>query len=76
MVKFAGDLQPKQRIYSSYTSDFRSFTEQFVYLETENHVIDVDIGREKGGRDNWYKLDIKQVLKNFFKFLRTCFILF
>lgn len=76
MVKFAGDLQPKQRIYSSYTSDFRSFTEQFVYLETENHVIDVDIVREKGGRDNWYKLDIKQVLKNFFKFLRTCFILF
>nr|WP_321000351.1 hypothetical protein [Blautia coccoides] len=52
MVKFAGDLQPKQRIYSSYTSDFRSFTEQFVYLETENYVIDVDIVREKGGRDN------------------------
>ena len=76
MVKLAGDLQPKQRIYSSYNSDFHSFTEQFVYLETENHVIDVDIVREKGGRDNWNKLDIKQVLKIFFKVLRTCFILF
>ena len=52
MVKLAGDLQPKQRIYSSYNSDFRSFTEQFVYLETEKHVIDVDIVREKGGKDN------------------------
>lgn len=52
MVKLAEDLQPKQRIYSSYNSDFRSFTEQFVYLETEKHVIDVDIVREKGGRDN------------------------
>ncbi|HIW81222.1 MAG TPA: glycoside hydrolase family 43 protein [Candidatus Acetatifactor stercoripullorum] len=49
MVKLAGDTNPKQRIYGAYTRNFREFTEPFVFLEKENHVIDSTIIHVKEG---------------------------
>jgi hypothetical protein len=43
MVKLPGDEKPKQRIYASYTQDFETFTDPFVYIERSNHVIDTTI---------------------------------
>lgn len=43
MVKEPGDSEPKQRIYSAYTKDFREFTTPCKYLEKDNHVIDTTI---------------------------------
>lgn len=48
MVKLEGDTEPKQRIYASHTRDFKSFTEPFIFMEKENHVIDSTIIREGG----------------------------
>lgn len=48
MVKLEKDKEPKQRIYYSYTSDFREFTKAQVYIEQENHVIDTTIIEENG----------------------------
>lgn len=48
MVKNTGDAQGKQRIYAAYTKDFREFSETFLYIERENHVIDTTI-LESGG---------------------------
>ena len=48
MVKLEGDAEPKQRIYASYTRDFKNFTEPFIFLEKENHVIDSTIIYDKG----------------------------
>lgn len=45
MGKLAGEKQPKQRIYGTYTEDFRIFSESFVYMERENHIIDTTIIR-------------------------------
>jgi hypothetical protein len=55
MVRLEGDGEPKQRIYGSYTDDFRSFDEPFVYMEAENHVIDLNIVYENG----WYYRFVK-----------------
>lgn len=43
MVKLPGDEKPKQRIYATYTQDFRLFSKPFVYIERECHVIDTTI---------------------------------
>lgn len=43
MTKKEESEEPKQRIYGSYTKDFKTFSEPFVYLEAENHVIDMNI---------------------------------
>ncbi|MDO5540337.1 MAG: family 43 glycosylhydrolase [Eubacteriales bacterium] len=42
-VKLPGEADSKQRIYGTYTDDFREFTEPFIYMERENHVIDTTI---------------------------------
>lgn len=42
-VQLPGDAEPKQRIYACHTRDFKTFTEPFIYLEKENHVIDSTI---------------------------------
>lgn len=55
MVKLAGDAGPKQRIYGAYTSDFQKFTKPVIYMETQNHVIDMNIVEENG----WYYRFIK-----------------
>lgn len=49
-TKREGQTQGKQRIYAAWTADFRSFSETFLYMERENHVIDITI-LESGG---WY----------------------
>jgi len=47
-VQYPEEQQRKQRIYGVYTKDFREFSEPFVYMERENHVIDTTI-LESGG---------------------------
>lgn len=49
LVFWASMVQDKQRIYASYTKNFRDFTEPFVFLEKENHVIDSTIIRTEEG---------------------------
>lgn len=49
-VREAGEEQPKQRIYGSFTKDFKEFTPAFKYIEREENVIDTDIVWE----DGWY----------------------
>lgn len=48
-TKADGEEEGKFRIYASYTRDFRDFSETFLYMEKENHVIDTTI-LESGGR--------------------------
>lgn len=48
MVKDAEDTESKQKIYASWTKDFRSFSEPFVYMEREQHVIDSTIVENDG----------------------------
>lgn len=43
MVKLEGDENAKQRIYATYTKDFKEFTTPKIYIERENHVIDTTI---------------------------------
>ncbi len=49
LVFWASMVEGKQRIYASYTKDFRSFSEAFLFLEKENHVIDSTIIRTEEG---------------------------
>lgn len=48
MVKLSGDTEAKQRIYGSYTKDFTKFSEPFLMIERENHVIDTTMVRCDG----------------------------
>ena len=48
MVKAPADEEAKQRIYASWTKDFRQFSEPFVYMEREQHVIDSTIVENQG----------------------------
>ena len=50
MTQLEGDSEPKQRIYASYTHDFKNFSQPFVYMERENHLIDTTMAYENG----WY----------------------
>jgi len=61
MVQLPGDAEPKQRIYASYTKDFKSFTEPFIFLEKENHVIDSTIIRTV---DGYYRYTKDETEKN------------
>ncbi len=60
MVKTDADEHPKQRIYAAYTKDFREFTDTFLYIERENHVIDTTI-LESGGR--YYRVSKDETTK-------------
>jgi hypothetical protein len=42
----ARDRYSKQRIWAAHTKDFRSFDKPFIFVEKENHVIDIDIARD------------------------------
>jgi len=42
------EKEGKHRIYASYTKDFKEFSETFLYLEKENHVIDTTILEKDG----------------------------
>lgn len=48
MVRLAGDENAKQRIYATYTKDFKEFTEPKIYIERKNHVIDTTIISDGG----------------------------
>lgn len=50
MVRRENETERKQRIYASWTEDFRRFSEPFLYLEREEHVIDTTMAEENG----WY----------------------
>lgn len=45
MVQLPGESGAKQRIYGTYTSDFRSFSPSVIYMERECHVIDTTMIR-------------------------------
>ncbi len=49
-VKEAGETEPKQRIYGSFTGNFKEFAPAFKYIERKENVIDTDIVWDKG----WY----------------------
>lgn len=46
--KVASDDYSKQRVYRSYTSDFKDFTAPEIYIETDAHNIDTTIVKENG----------------------------
>jgi len=55
MVKLDEDVEAKQRIYGSYTTDFMTFTEPFIYAKAAHHLIDMTIIYENG----WYYRFVK-----------------
>lgn len=59
-VQYPDEQQRKQRIYGVYTKDFRKFSEPFIYMERENHVIDTTI-LESGGR--YYRISKDETTK-------------
>lgn len=61
MTRLAPDEEPKQRIFASYTKDFRSFTEPQVYIERDNHVIDTTILHTDAG---YYRYSKDETAKN------------
>ena len=61
MVKLEGDIEPKQRIYASYTRDFKEFTDPFIFMEKENHAIDSTIIEDKGA---YYRYTKDETTKN------------
>lgn len=50
MVRKEGEPEGKQRIYASWTSDFREFSTPIQYIERKEHVIDTTIVENQG----WY----------------------
>lgn len=61
LVFWASMVNGKQKIYASYTEDFKNFTEPFVFLEKENHVIDSTIIRTEQG---YYRYTKDETEKN------------
>lgn len=49
-VQNSGDSEAKQRIYGAFTSDFKHFSDTFMYMEASTDVIDTDIVWS----DGWY----------------------
>ena len=47
-VKENGDTEPKQRIYGTFTKDFKEFTETFKYIDGETALIDTSIVWDNG----------------------------
>ena len=47
-VKESGDNEPKQRIYGTFTRDFKEFTETFKYIDGETALIDTNIVWDNG----------------------------
>ena len=63
MVDLGDGAGPKQRMYGSYTSDFMSFTPAEIYVQAENHVIDLTIVHENGWYYRFVKDETKKVIK-------------
>ena len=61
LVFWASMVEGKQRIYASYTKDFEQFSEPFLFLEEENHVIDSTILQVEEG---YYRYTKDETTKN------------
>lgn len=61
LVFWASMVENKQKIFASYTRDFKSFTEPFIFLEKDNHVIDSTIIRTGEG---YYRYTKDETTKN------------
>ncbi len=61
LVFWASMVEKKQKIYAAYTKDFREFTEPFLFLEKENHVIDSTIIHVEEG---YYRYTKDETTKN------------
>lgn len=61
MTKDEDGSHPKQKIYASYTKDFKTFTEPELYIERENHVIDTTMIRSGEG---YYRYSKDETTKN------------
>lgn len=48
MIQEANDLAQKQKIYSTYTKDFKTVERAEKYIERENHIIDTNIVEHNG----------------------------
>ncbi len=51
------DNYSKQRIWAAHTRDFRSFEKPFIFVEKDNHVIDMDIVRDAASYYRFIKDD-------------------
>ncbi len=49
LIFWASMVEQKQRIYAAYTKDFKDFSQPFLFLEKDNHVIDTTIIRTEEG---------------------------
>ncbi len=56
----ASDGYAKQRIWASRTTDFKTFSAPFVYIERANHVIDADIVND---RSHYYRFTKDETTK-------------
>ena len=61
MIKMPEEESAKQRIYASYTKDFKEFTTPILYLERDNHVIDTTIIETETG---YYRYSKDETTKN------------
>lgn len=61
LVFWASMVDGKQRIYASYTKNFKEFGEPFLFLEKDNHVIDSTIIRTPEG---YYRYTKDETTKN------------
>ncbi|MCG7378634.1 glycoside hydrolase family 43 protein [Paenibacillus sp. ACRSA] len=57
----SSETERKQKIYSSRTKDFRSFTPTELYIERENHIIDTTIIAHNG---SYYRYTKDETTKN------------
>ena len=67
-VQEEGDTEPKQRIYGTFTKDFREFTPTFKYIDAETAVIDTNIVWDNG----WYYRFSKDETNKFITVERSC----
>ncbi len=61
LVFWASMVEGKQKIYSCYTKDFKTFGEPFLFLEKDNHVIDSTIIKNNEG---YYRYTKDETTKN------------
>ena len=57
------DEAPKQRIYRTYTKDFKNFTPAEIYIERDNHVIDTTIIKTTDGYYRYSKDETTKVIR-------------
>lgn len=61
MIKKPGEEHHKQRIYGTRTRDFLNYSQPFLYIEKENHVIDTTIIEKD---DKYFRFSKDETTKN------------